>query len=102
MTASASIPPTPHPSTAMPFTMGVWESVPTTVSGNAVNLPDSSAWRKNSHVGKRRLCPLEKRIPFRIAFIFLLQVEEYGIFNSPSIYLHRMVNYQVNRYTGIN
>jgi hypothetical protein len=31
--ASASIPPTPQPSTAMPLTMVVWLSVPTSVSG---------------------------------------------------------------------
>ena len=33
--ASASIPPTPHPRTPIPQIMVVWESVPTTVSGNA-------------------------------------------------------------------
>ncbi|MNM75560.1 hypothetical protein D3C81_873510 [compost metagenome] len=32
--ASASIPPTPQPRTPMPLTIGVWESVPTKVSGN--------------------------------------------------------------------
>ena len=32
--ASASIPPTPHPRTDKPFTMVVWLSVPTKVSGN--------------------------------------------------------------------
>ena len=31
--ASASMPPTPQPSTASPFTMVVWLSVPTSVSG---------------------------------------------------------------------
>lgn len=31
--ASASMPPTPHPSTPMPFSIVVWESVPTHVSG---------------------------------------------------------------------
>ena len=33
MAASASIPPTPQPSTAMPLTMVVWLSVPNSVSG---------------------------------------------------------------------
>ncbi len=32
MAASASIPPTPQPTTPMPFTMVVWESVPSSVS----------------------------------------------------------------------
>ena len=31
--ASASMPPTPQPSTARPFTIVVWQSVPTSVSG---------------------------------------------------------------------
>ena len=31
--ASASMPPTPQPSTPRPLTMVVWESVPTRVSG---------------------------------------------------------------------
>ena len=33
MAASASMPPTPQPSTASPLTMVVWLSVPTSVSG---------------------------------------------------------------------
>ena len=33
MPASASIPPTPHPRTDKPFTIVVWLSVPTKVSG---------------------------------------------------------------------
>jgi hypothetical protein len=33
--ASASMPPTPQPTTPRPLTMGVCESVPTNVSGNA-------------------------------------------------------------------
>ena len=33
MAASASIPPTPQPTTPSPLTMVVWESVPTQVSG---------------------------------------------------------------------
>lgn len=38
MTASASIPPTPHPRTPSPLIMVVWESVPTTLSGNSVGI----------------------------------------------------------------
>ena len=33
ITASASIPPTPQPTTPKPFIIVVWESVPTTESG---------------------------------------------------------------------
>ena len=41
--ASASMPPTPQPSTPSPFTMVVWLSVPTTVSGMATVRPPSSS-----------------------------------------------------------
>ena len=41
--ASASMPPTPQPSTESPLTMVVWLSVPTSVSGMAmVRLPSFS------------------------------------------------------------
>ncbi len=39
MAASASMPPTPQPSTPTPLTMVVCESVPSTVSGNATSTP---------------------------------------------------------------
>ena len=42
MAASASMPPTPQPSTPMPFSMVVWESVPTQVSGYARTVPSTS------------------------------------------------------------
>ena len=42
MQASASMPPTPQPSTPMPLTIGVCESVPTSVSGSAMRTPSIS------------------------------------------------------------
>ena len=39
MTASASMPPTPHPTTPRPLIIVVWESVPTRVSGKATIVP---------------------------------------------------------------
>ncbi len=41
-TASASMPPTPKPSTPRPLIIVVWESVPTSVSGNATRSPSTS------------------------------------------------------------
>ncbi len=41
--ASASMPPTPQPSTPSPFTIVVCESVPTSVSGKASVSPSVSA-----------------------------------------------------------
>ena len=50
--ASASIPPTPQASTDNPFTIGVCESVPTTVSGNkmpsSVGVLSLTTWDKYS------------------------------------------------------
>ena len=43
MTASASMPPTPQPSTPRPLIMVVWESVPITVSGKAQGRPAAPA-----------------------------------------------------------
>ena len=41
--ASASMPPTPQPSTPMPLAVGVWESVPTSVSKYTTGLPSAPA-----------------------------------------------------------
>ena len=46
--ASASIPPTPQPSTPSPFTIVVCESVPTSVSGNATPSRSSTTRARNS------------------------------------------------------
>ena len=47
-TASASIPPTPQPSTPRPLTIVVCESVPISVSGNANGRPPSSRARRRA------------------------------------------------------
>ena len=39
--ASASMPPTPQPSTPMPLAVGVWESVPTSVSKYTTGVPSA-------------------------------------------------------------
>src|ERR1039458_6919340 len=52
MTASASMPPTPQPSTPMPLTMVVCESVPTSVSGRATFAPPSSRSWTTPRVGE--------------------------------------------------
>ena len=46
--ASASIPPTPQPSTPRPLTIVVCESVPTSVSGNAAPSRSSTTRARNS------------------------------------------------------
>ena len=48
--ASASIPPTPQPSTPSPFTIVVCESVPTSVSGKARPSRDSTTRARNSRL----------------------------------------------------
>ena len=50
MAASASIPPTPQPSTPSPLTIVVCESVPTRVSGNAWPSRDSTTRARYSRL----------------------------------------------------
>ena len=50
MAASASMPPTPHPTTPMPLTVGVWLSVPTTVSGKAMPSRGMTTWERYSRL----------------------------------------------------
>src|SRR5690606_29587173 len=48
--ASASIPPTPQPRTPIPLTIGVCESVPTNVSGNAQPSRSTTPFAKYSRL----------------------------------------------------
>ena len=43
--ASASMPPTPQPTTPRPLTIVVCESVPTSVSGYASRRPSTCSWK---------------------------------------------------------
>ena len=53
MTASASIPPTPHPTTPSPSIWVVWESVPKQESGYATILPSTSlTWTRGDRYSR--------------------------------------------------
>ena len=90
--ASASMPPTPQPSTPMPLIMVVCESVPTTVSGNAiaavrtfhdharqvlqVHLVDDAGIRRHHlEVLERLLAPAQEPVALHVAFELDLAVE---------------------------
>ena len=81
MQASASMPPTPQPTTPRPLTMVVCESVPTSVSGYACTgdsllvaehhrrqifqihlVHDAGIGRHHAEILKRGLAPAQKRI----------------------------------------
>jgi hypothetical protein len=91
--ASASMPPTPQPSTPMPLIIVVCESVPTTVSGKArfaiavalhhharqvlqVHLVhDAGVRRHHLEVVEGLLAPAQEAVAFRVALEFDLAVE---------------------------
>ena len=93
MAASASMPPTPQPSTPRPLIIVVCESVPTSVSGYAngytialfrendarqifqIHLVDDSHVRRhNFEVPESRLSPAQKRIALFVALKFQLRI----------------------------
>ena len=113
MAASASMPPTPQPKTPRPLTIVVCESVPTSESGKATQLP--SELRAEDHAreifeihlvanaGVRRdhfeilqafLAPAQKSVALDIALHFQFGVEGERIGRAELIHLHGMVDHQ--------
>ena len=86
--ASASMPPTPQPTTPSPLTIVVCESVPTTVSGNDHRLAvrsalhddrgevlevhlvhDAGVGRDDAEVAERLLAPAQERVALAVALV---------------------------------
>ena len=93
MAASASMPPTPQPSTARPLTMVVWLSVPTSVSGKAsvaavlllgphglrqifeIDLvADAGARRHDAEIVEGACAPAQERVALAVPLVFLLDI----------------------------
>ena len=94
MLASASIPPTPQPSTPSPLIIVVWLSVPTSVSGIATGpvgsslesqrrlgqvlqidlVNDADVRRDDAEVVERLLAPTQELVAFAVAFEFDLDI----------------------------
>ena len=112
MQASASIPPTPQPTTPSPLIMVVWLSVPTRLSGSATPsftittlgeifeihlMHDSGGRRDDAEVLKRLLSPFQEFIALAIALEFLLHVVEEGGGGAVIVDLHGVVDDQIDR-----
>ena len=109
--ASASMPPTPHPTTPRPFTIVVCESVPKTVSGirqhAAVPLlaaddarevldvdlvHDAGFRRHDAEVVERGLAPAEERVALAVAVVLELGVQLQRVGRAEVIHLHRVID----------
>ena len=110
--ASASMPPTPHPSTPRPLIIVVCESVPTSVSGNATpsrvgdDLPevlqvhlmaDAGAGRHDAQSLERLLGPAEQGVALAVAPVLELDVALVRLGRAEQVHLHGMVDHQVDR-----
>ena len=121
MAASASIPPTPQPSTPRPLIMVVCESVPTSVSGirralavrflhenharqifqvHLVN--DAGIGRHDRQIAEGGLAPAQESIAFFVANEFEFGIELKRLGRAEFVHLHRVINHQLRRLQGID
>ena len=109
--ASASMPPTPQPTTPRPLTIVVCESVPTSVSGNACEdavarlaaddagevldvhlVDDAGLGRDDAEVAEGALAPAQEDVALAVALIFELAVQLEGGRLAEVVDLHRVVD----------
>ena len=110
--ASASIPPTPQPSTPRPLTIVVCESGPTSVSGKATPsaalddarevlevhlVADPGAGRHDLEVAERRLAPAQERVALAVALDLELDVPREREPRGEQVDLHRVVDHELGR-----
>ena len=119
--ASASMPPTPHPSTPRPLTIVVWESVPTSVSGYArilsallvaeddpgeifdVDLMDDAGVRRHhAEIAEGVLPPAQKRIALAVAGELELGIQLKCVAPAEIVHLHGMVDDELDRLQRID
>ena len=115
MTASASMPPTPQPTTPRPLIIVVWLSVPTSVSGMATSplrvvaeedalgeelevdlVHDADARRDDAEVVERFLAPAEKLVALAVALKLEIDVDRERIVGGKAIDLHRVIDHQID------
>ena len=115
MTASASMPPTPQPTTPRPLIIVVWESVPTSCIGESQSVAaflfghhnigqvfeidlvhDAGHRRDDAEVAESLLPPLEELVSFAVALEFHFGIAVEGIAGGEEIHLDRMVDDQVH------
>ena len=115
--ASASMPPTPQPSTPRPLIIVVCESVPTSVSGNAwpsracttlrqvleVDLvADPGVRRHDREVVERGLAPAQERVALAVALELQLGVALERARLAEHVDLDRVVDHQLDRHQRVD
>ena len=115
--ASASMPPTPQPSTPRPLIIVVCESVPTSVSGNAwpsrdsttraqvleVHLvADAGVGRDHLEVVERLLAPAQEGVALAVALELELGVALEGAGLGEHVDLDRVVDHQLHRHERVD
>ncbi len=110
--ASASMPPTPQPTTPRPLTIVVCESVPKQVSGNATPssthdharqvldvhlVHDAGLGRHHAEVAERILAPAQEHITLAVAVVLEAGIELERIGGAEVVDLHRVVDDQFHR-----
>ncbi len=110
--ASASIPPTPQPSTPSPFTIVVCESVPTSVSGKATPSRSSTTRARYSRLTwwtipvpggttlksrKRALAPAQEGVPLAVPLELELDVPCESLARAEHVDLHGVVDHELDR-----
>ena len=120
ITLSASRPPTPQPSTPMPLIIGVWLSVPISVSGTAQVTPsrvsvvttrrqplevdrvhDAGAGRMHAEAVEGARRPFHEAVALGVAPELPLHVALEGVAASRNVDGERMVDRDVDRQDGI-
>ena len=117
MAASASMPPTPQPSTASPFTMVVWLSVPTQRIGEGERgiavlrlgphglrqifeihlVADAGAGRHHAEIVEGARPPAQEGVALAVPLIFLLHIGVERARRAEGVDHHRMVDDEVHR-----
>ena len=117
MAASASMPPTPQPSTESPLTMVVWLSVPTSESGKATRvaaiglfgphrlrqifeidlMADAGAGRHHAEIVERAGAPPQECVALAVPLIFFLDIDPEGPVRAERVDHHRMVDDKIDR-----
>ena len=115
--ASASMPPTPHPSTPEAVDhrrvrvgpdQGVGKDPSVARQDDSPQMlevdlmADPHARRHDSKALERLLSPVEQRVAFAVATVFPLQIGGISVGAAKSIDLHRMIDDQIDRNEGID
>ena len=114
--ASASMPPTPQPTTPSPFTIVVCESVPTSVSGYATApsppvvghdharevleihlVDDAGVGRNDAKIVERVLAPAQERVALLVARELEIGVQLEGVGLAEVVDLHRVIDDELDR-----